>query len=432
MNSPLQRALRIRGFKRYQGSSIGENAGSPHSTPTATASGLHSRSQSSEHGNRLKVAFIGGRGVGSAYSGIERYYEEIGGRLAARGHKMLVYCRSHFSPRVRSYRGMRLRRIPTIRSKHLETLIHSFLATVDVCFRDIDVVQFHALGSSVFAWLPRLAGKKTVVSVRGLDWQRAKWGLLARAYLRFCESASLYCPNATVVVSRTLQRYFRNRFGAEVQCIRNGVGRPEHLPPEEIRRWGLAGRDYVLYAGRISPEKGLDCLIEAHRAIESVCALVIAGGSSYSEEYIARLKSRAGPRVIFTGYASGRSLGELYSNALAFVLPSRIEGLSVALLEAVAYGLPVVVSDIPENREVVEECGGRLFRLDDVNELREVLQKVVNERSAISHTGSLAREGSTHSFDWDQITLETERFYLKLLDRHHTTSGQEASGAGIG
>jgi glycosyltransferase involved in cell wall biosynthesis/peptidoglycan/xylan/chitin deacetylase (PgdA/CDA1 family) len=362
----------------------------------------------------LRIAFIGGRGIGSAYSGIERYYEELGARLAARGHRMIAYCRPHFAPPADLYRGIVVRRIPTLRSKHLETFVHTVLSTLDVCFRRVDLVQFHALGSSPFAWVPRLFGKRTVASVRGLDWQRAKWGRVARAYLRFCESTSVHGPNATVVVSQTLQRHFESRFGRRVRYIPNGVVRTTPVPADGIRRFGLAGGDYFLYAGRLSPEKGLHVMIEAHRPIDTI-RLVLAGGSSYSEDYMAQLRAQGDGRVVFTGFLTGTLLEELYSNALAFVLPSAMEGLSVALLEAMSYGLPVIASDIPENRELVDACGGYLFRLDDVGDLRRVMQEVAAAPERARAVGSAARERVRAHFDWDRIAAETEVFYREVM-----------------
>lgn len=364
----------------------------------------------------LRIAFIGGRGVGSAYSGIERYYEEIGSRLAARGHEVTAYCRSHFSPSGDDYRGVRVRRIPTIRSKHLETLVHTLASTADVCFRDVDVVQFHALGSSPFAWIPRLAGKRTVVSVRGLDWQRAKWGAMARNYLRLCEWTSLNCPNATVVVSRTLQRHYLDRFRREVVYVPNGVNRIEARPAREISAWGLRPGRYFLYAGRLSPEKRLDVLVQAHRIAGTGLPLVIAGGSSYSEEYMTQLRAAAGPDVVFTGFLKGAALEEIFSNALAFILPSTMEGLSVALLEAMAYGLPVVTSDIPENRELVDECGGYLAALGDPQALAAVLSRLAGDPEGARRLGASIQVNVRRLFDWDRIAEETERFYLTLVD----------------
>ncbi len=380
----------------------------------------------------LRIAFIVGRGVGSAYSGIERYYEEIGSRLAARGHEVTAYCRSHFSPTVDDYRGVRVRRIPTIRSKHLETLLHTLVSTADVCFRRVDVVQFHALGSSPFAWIPRLAGKRTVVSVRGLDWQRAKWGALARTYLRLCEWTSLNCPNATVVVSRTLQRHYRDRFRRDVRYVPNGVNLIGERGAGEIGRWGLRPRQYFLYAGRLSPEKGLDVLLAAHRAAATGFPLVIAGGSSYSEDYMAKLRAAAGEDVVFTGFLTGAALEELFSNALAFVLPSAMEGLSVALLEAMAYGLPVVTSDIPENRELVDECGGFLFPLGDVPALSAVLARLAGDPEAARRAGASIQEEVRRRFDWDRIADETERFYRALVEGAANGHPAAAGAAGRG
>jgi glycosyltransferase involved in cell wall biosynthesis len=377
----------------------------------------------------LRIAFIGGRGIGSAYSGIERYYEEIGSRLAARGHSVVAYCRPHFAPDVPVYRGLRVRRLPTVRAKHLETIVHSILATFDVCFRRIDLVQFHALGSSPLSWIPRLAGKRTVVSVRGLDWQRAKWGRVARAYLRFCEWTSIHCPDATAVVSRALQRHFESRFGRRVRYIPNGVAPTERRPAVTIGRWGLEARRYFLYAGRLSPEKGLDTLIEAHRALSGP-RLVLAGGSSYSDDYMAQLRASAGEGTVFTGFLVGDDLTEIYSNALAFVLPSRMEGLSVALLEALAYGLPVIASDIPENRELVDECGGYLFRLDDVADLRRALQSVAASPQEALRVGEQARRQVQARFDWNRIADDTAEFYRGVMTGSRARTSAPATGLG--
>ena len=381
----------------------------------------------------IRIAFIGGRGVGSAYSGIERYYEEVGSRLVARGHSVVAYSRAHFTPDVASYRGVQVRRLPTLELKHLETMVHSLLATIDVTFRRVDLVQYHALGSSPLAWIPRLAGKRTIVSVRGLDWQRAKWGAFARWYLRFCERTSVLCPNATGVVSRTLERHFAGRHGARVRFIPNGVERRETCPPDAIRAFGLGERDYFLYAGRLSPEKGLECLIEAHRRVGGATWLAIAGGSSYSDRYIEALRSAAGARVVFTGFQSGRILQELYSNALAFVLPSHMEGLSVALLEALSYGLPVITSDIPENRELVDACGGYVFPTGDAAALARILARVADDPAAARRLGDAGRERVRARFDWDRVAVATERFYLEVLDRRRreATPARVRGGAGL-
>ncbi|HEY7615809.1 MAG TPA: glycosyltransferase family 4 protein, partial [Terriglobales bacterium] len=223
---------------------------------------------------KLRVALIGGRGVISKYCGIETCYEEIGKRLVEMGHEVTVYCRSYFTPKMEQHAGMRLVRLPTIRSKHLDTLIHTFLSTIHAMCAGCDIVHYHALGPSLFAFLPRLLGKKTVVTVQGLDWQRKKWGWIASAVLRLGEFASARLPNATIVVSRTLQQHYRARSGIEPFYVPNGAGIRKSSHPSRLRQWGLQPGRYILFAGRFSPEKNCHLLIAAYEKINTRVKLV--------------------------------------------------------------------------------------------------------------------------------------------------------------
>ena len=185
---------------------------------------------SSDARAKLRIAFLGARGVIGTYSGIETYYEEVGSRLAARGHQVTAYCRNYFTPDVPEYRGIAVRRLPCLRGKHTETISHSLLGTFDCLFRPFDIVQYHAIGSSPLALLPRLFGKKTVVSVRGLDWQRAKWGGFARRVLQFGEWAAATFPSATGVVSHTLEAHYEKAHGKKVQCVPNAAEKGRLAP----------------------------------------------------------------------------------------------------------------------------------------------------------------------------------------------------------
>jgi glycosyltransferase involved in cell wall biosynthesis len=365
-------------------------------------------------GRQLKIAFIGGRGVGGTYSGIETYYEEVGSRLAQRGHTVTAYCRTHFTPDVPVYRGIHVRRLPSLRSKHLETMSHSLLCTLDCLWRSFDVVQYHAIGSAPLSLLPRLAGKTTVLSVRGLDWQRAKWGKVARAFLKFGEWASAHCPSATVVVSRTLQHHYTTTHGRTPYCIPNAVVPCAPCPVNRIARYGLRKDGFILFSGRLSPEKGVDVLLDAMRPLRGRTKLVLAGGSSYSDGYIESLRSSAWDDVMFLGSVDRETMQELYSNCYAYVLPSVMEGLSISLLEALSYGTCILATDIPENAEVVGSSA-LSFRPGDVPALRALLQRILDSPETVREYRQRAAAHALAQPDWDEIAVETERFYYTLL-----------------
>ncbi|HEY1264594.1 MAG TPA: glycosyltransferase family 4 protein, partial [Terriglobales bacterium] len=239
---------------------------------------------------KLRVAFIGGRGVVSKYSGIEAYYEEVGKRLAQMGHHVTVYCRSYFTPAMTGHNGMRIVRLPTLRTKHLETLVHTFLSTLHVAFSDCEIVHYHTLGPALFSFVPRLFGKKTVVTVQGLDWQRKKWGRLAAAVLRWGETASARLPNTTMVVTHTLQQHYAARYKCAPQYVPNGTVIRKRRRVSQAVKWGIEPGNYILFLGRFSPEKNCHLLVEAYQRLETSVKLVLAGGSSYSDHYADQLR----------------------------------------------------------------------------------------------------------------------------------------------
>ncbi len=368
---------------------------------------------------RLKIAFLGARGVIGTYSGIETYYEELGSRLAARGHEVTAYCRKYFTPDLPSHRGIRIRRLPSLRGKHLETLSHSLLATLECLWRDFDVIQYHAIGSAPLAVLPRLAGRTTVVSVRGLDWQRAKWGAFARWMLRFGEWASARAPVATVVVSETLQHHYQAVHGRRPYMIPNAVVIGSPRPVERLAEHDLEKDGFLLFAGRISPEKGVHTLLEALRPLSRDKKLVLAGGTSYSDDYIEQVKALAWDEVIFLGRVGRKMMEELLSNCYAFILPSVMEGLSIALLEAVSYGNCIVTTDIPENLEVVGDAG-LTFPPGDAGAMRAVLARVLEDPGLVEEYRRRARARARERPDWDEVARLTEELFLRLAGGRDT------------
>lgn len=363
---------------------------------------------------RLHVAFIGGRGVVSKYSGIETYYEEVGKRLAAMGHHVTVYCRGYFTPPGKEYNGMNVVRLPTIRSKHLETVVHTFLSTIHVLTQPCDVVHYHALGPALFSFIPRLAGKKTVVTVQGLDWQRKKWGRLASAVLRLGERAAVSLPTQTMVVSHELQKYYKARYGAETCYVPNGGIPRERRLPEKIFDWGLEPGKYVLFLGRFSPEKGCHLLVEAFETLNTDVKLVLAGASSYCDDYSRHLKAHASEQIKILDWVSGHALDELLTNAMIFVLPSDLEGLSLALLDAMGAGLCVLSSDVAENREAVAEAGFT-FRRGDVADLADRLRFLISNPTVREAAGQAAKRRVREHYQWSTIASEIERIYFEMM-----------------
>jgi len=362
----------------------------------------------------LRVAFIGGRGVASKYSGIETYYEEIGKRLAGMGHHVTVYCRKYFTPPGKQHDGMQVVRLPTIRSKHLETLVHTFLSTLHVLTQRCDVVHYHALGPALFSFIPRLAGKKTVVTVQGLDWRRKKWGRIASAVLRLGEQAAVRLPTGTMVVSKELQKHYREGCRVETCYVPNGGVLRDRRLPDKIFDWGLEPGNYILFLGRFSPEKNCHLLVEAFERLKADVKLVLAGGSSYSDAYSRQLRTHASNRIKILDWVSGEALEELLTNAMIFVLPSDLEGLSLALLDAMGAGLCVLSSDVAENREAVGDAGFT-FRRGDVEDLADRLRFLMANPAVREAAGKAAKRRVGEHYQWPTIAAEIERVYFGLM-----------------
>ena len=364
----------------------------------------------------LRVAFIGGRGLVSKYSGIETYYEEVGKRLVDMGHDVTVYCRSYFTPLQSTHQGMRLVRLPTFRSKHMETFVHTWLSTVHVMFSGCDIVHYHAQGPGLFSFFPRLVGKKTVVTVQGQDWQRKKWGRFASFTLRLGEVASARLPNRTMVVSQTLQQHYRTGYGVHATYVPNGSMIRQRVPTSQIPEWGLEPDNYILFLGRFSPEKNCHLLIEAYEKLDTRAKLVLAGGSSYTNAYVDELRKHQSEQILFLDWVHGPTLDELLTNAALFVLPSDLEGLSLALLDAMGAAVCVLTSDIPENREVMENTGFT-FQPGDAADLERMLRLLLSDPRARTVAGRNAQARVQERYLWPRIAAQIANSYGELTER---------------
>jgi len=365
---------------------------------------------------KIQVVMIGSRGVPARYSGIETYIEEVGSHLVRQGVKVVVYCHARYITERGMYKGMELRFVPTIPTKHLETFVHTLLATLHALLHDEEIFHYHALGPSTMAWLPRLLGKKVVVSVQGLDWQRAKWGALARFYLKFGEWATAHFSHLTIVVSRVLWQHYLEQHHKKTLYIPNGFARPMHRSPDLIQeRFGLGRRDYILFVGRLVPEKGCHTLIQAYRQLDTTMPLVLAGTATFDPLYrqgLAEL-AKGSTKVKFVGFVQDALLQELYSNAYLVVHPSELEGLSIALLEALSYENCVLASDRPENLEAIQGSG-KVFKAGDAEDLTKQLSYLIDSPDEVQAVREQVRSGLRQLSDWQTITDLTLRAYRSI------------------
>ncbi len=359
----------------------------------------------------LKIAMIGLRGLPATFGGIERHVEELGSRLADRGHEVVVYCRPGYTDRgTVTHLGMRLVQLPTVQRSGVEAFLHSGLSASATVGRGFDVAHFHALGPGLFAPIPKTLTRAAVVqTIHGLDDQRDKWGGTAQRLLRLGGRMSGRVPHEVVVVSRDLGRHYREVHGRDTTYIPNGVPQPVHADAEVLRGvFGLEPADYVMFLGRLVPEKDPRLLVSAFARVRTDKRLVIVGDSAGTDDYtdeLRRLGSRD-PRVMFVGYQYGEPLAALLSHAALFVQPSLLEGLPITLLEAAAYGLPVLASEIAPHREVIQ-CsapGRQLFRTGDEVALVDQLQQALDNPVGLAQGArELTRDVTAH-YDWDQAT----------------------------
>ena len=367
----------------------------------------------------VKIAMLGHKRIPSREGGIEIVVEELSTRMAAAGHSVTAFNRKgkHVSggevKRVNEYKGVRIVEVPTIDRKGLAAFSSAFFGSIRAGLGDFDVVHIHAEGPAFFSFIPKLFGKRVVVTIHGLDWQRAKWGKFASWIIRAGEKNAVKYADEIIVLSQGVKEYFWKEYKRKTVFIPNGVNRPEKIDAKLIKeRWGLTRDSNVLFLGRIVPEKGEHYLIEAFKKTETDKKLVIAGGISDTVGYGKELKELAAgdDRIIFTGFVQGRVLEELYSNAYVYVLPSDLEGMPLSLLEAMSYGNCCLVSDIEECAEVVEDKAV-VFKKSDVADLRMKLEELIENKKLVEKYKSEAADFICNKYSWDDVVEKTLRIY---------------------
>lgn len=358
----------------------------------------------------------------SREGGIEIVVKELCTRMAKNGYTVTCYNRSghHVSgaeyDKKTEYEGINQKCVPTIEKKGLAAVSSSFFAALYSAFGKYNVVHIHAEGPAFFSWLPKLLGKRVIVTVHGLDWQREKWKSgFGSKFIKQGEKNAVKYADEIIVLSKGVHDYFRNQYGRETRFIPNGVNRPEIRKAELITdKFGLTKDSYILFLGRLVPEKGIRYLIEAFKNVKTEKKLVIAGGSSDTDSFMKELKELAkdDKRIIFTGFVQGQMLEELYSNAYIYTLPSDLEGMPLSLLEAMSYGNCCLVSDIQECTEVVEDKA-LIFKKSNVQDLQNKLQEACNRTEKVMELKQQAADYICKKYNWDDVVEETLKLYKR-------------------
>lgn len=378
----------------------------------------------------MKIAIIGQKGISSTTGGVERHVASLAVRLGEMGNDVTVYTRAWFAPPTRRFaRGVRTVATPTVRSKHFDTLLHSFTSTLHATLSGADVIHYHGEGPALFAWIPRLFAPRTkvVATFHSINRkQRQRWGIFARFVFWLGEIAITAFPHETIVVSRTLQAYCADRYNRETRYIPNGIDAPHRAGTSVLTEYDLEHEGYFLFVGRLVPSKNVHMLIEAFIALKKQGALrrvqgrrmklVIVGGSAYTDRYVESLHRLATGHVdiIFTGFVSGKRLAELYANSFASVHPSEAEGLPIVPLEAMSHGKAVIAADIPENMEVVRDFGLH-FTNRSVVDLARKMRWAVAHPVKMRALGRAARAHVLSEYRWDAVAREVNGVYASLV-----------------
>ena len=337
----------------------------------------------------MRIIMIGQKGLPAHQGGVERHVDDLAMRLAQNGHDVIAYCRASYALDTNipaSYRGVRCVAIPTLATKHLETVVQTFFASIHALFMGADIIHYHGIGPSLFAWIPRIFGGKVrvIATFHCQDYFHQKWGIVARAAFHIGEVVACTMTHTTIAVSKTLQDYIKKTYGRNAAYIPNAVPPAVKMPAKQIRAYGLSRGNYLLLVSRLVRHKNIHLVIQAYQQLaarnQALPPLVIVGSSCHTDEYARELKDRAdgNPNIVFLGEQSGSILAELYSNARLFIHASASEGLSYALLEAMSYGCPVLVSDIAENKEVLHTLG-TTFKNNDLQDCSAKLATLLSD-----------------------------------------------------
>ena len=366
----------------------------------------------------MRIAMMGSRGIPARYGGSETAIEEVGQRLVRRGHGVVVYCRRHNSDGgERNYKDMERVVLPSIHTKNLDTPSHTLLSVLHaIAFRKADLYHFHGMGNSLFLPLVKLARKRSVVTIDGPDWERPKWGRVARWVLKLSARLCVKYADALIIDNFSAQDYFERHFGTRGVYIPYGAYLEAAEGTDALAALGLAPERYVVFVGRLIPDKGCHTLVEAWKRVRTDMKLVLVGDNPYFKEYIQELKANADERVLFPGYIFGEPYRQLISHAYLYAHPLFVDGTSPSLLQAMGYGNCIVLSDIREAMDVAGDVGYS-FRVGDAADLARVLQMLVDSPDLVAEARERSRRKVLERYSWDIVTDQHEALYQRTFGR---------------
>lgn len=366
----------------------------------------------------MRIALLGTRGIPASYGGFETFYENLGPRLAARGHHVAVFNRPHAvgHRELRSYRGVELVHLPSVPTKHLDTITHTALSVLRALPSHYDIVYVCGVGNTPLAWIPRLSGARVVLNVDSADWRRAKWGTIPRTYLRAVQRFAAVAANVVIVDNEAIGRQYRADYGVDPIFIPYGANVLRNEGRAALESWGVKPRQYVLWVGRLEPETRVEELIEAFgkAAIPSL-KLVIVGDAPFADAYRKRLRSLATPDIVFTGRQFGEAYQQLSCHAFAYVQTSPTSGTSPALLDQMAVGNAVVARGTPANSEVVADAGLTYPVDDPIDGLAEILARLASDPQLTQQLREAAVRRIEERYSWERITEAYEDLFGRLV-----------------
>ncbi len=366
----------------------------------------------------MKIALIGSRGIPARYSGFEQFYEQFAVRLVERGHQVTVYNRSHFIKDVKKeYKGVRIVSLPSIPTKHLDTIVHTALSSLHTLFQGYDIVYYCIVGNAPLCWMPRLVGAKTLINVDGEDWDRDKWSGFAKTYQKWCEKVACRCSNKVIADAKGILTRYRELYDHESIFVPYGANIQKNTGQEVLQKWGLKADEYIFYVGRFVPENAIDLLIRAFKSLQTKKKLVIVGDAPYADEFKKSLHILAADddRIIFTGYAFGDDYAQLSTHAYIYVQPAGIDGTRPALLDQMGFGNCVLVRNSIVNMEVIGDCGCFFDRGRLEESLAEVLLELIDHPSAVEEFRGKIRSRIENYYNWDWVTSFYEDLFMALI-----------------